>query len=100
MARVSYTPPPPRRSGRYYGRAGRRIMRHRRVAAGTHAKHIASVIIDGACRTAQVALLVGDTLMTQLQSLFNYMMRTGDAARFNTFIRRWLCVIPQRKEIM
>ncbi|MGT8855459.1 ISNCY family transposase, partial [Salmonella enterica subsp. enterica serovar Paratyphi A] len=30
--------------------------------------------------------------------LFNYMMHTGDAARFNTFIRQVAMRIPQHKE--
>lgn len=45
-----------------------------------------------------VALLVkGYANDTQLQSLFNYMMHTGDAARFNTFIRQVAMRIPQHK---
>ncbi|EDW2281158.1 Rpn family recombination-promoting nuclease/putative transposase [Salmonella enterica subsp. enterica] len=54
---------------------------------------------DEIMRHRRVALLVkGYANDTQLQSLFNYMMHTGDAARFNTFIRQVAMRIPQHKE--
>ncbi len=90
-------------SGRYYGRAGRReIMRHQRVALlELIQKRIRQRDLDGACPgNWSHCWLRGYANDTQLQSLFNYMMRTGDAARFNTFTSRCMRIPQHKGEIM
>ncbi|EDI1748128.1 Rpn family recombination-promoting nuclease/putative transposase [Salmonella enterica] len=75
------------------------IMRHRRVALlELIQKHIRQRDLMGLVEQLVALLIKGYANDTQLQSLFNYMMHTGDAARFNTFIRQVAMRIPQHKE--
>lgn len=75
------------------------IMRHRRVALlELIQKHIRQRDLMGLVEQLVALLVKGYANDTQLQSLFNYMMHTGDAARFNTFIRQVAMRIPQHKE--
>lgn len=74
-------------------------MRHRRVALlELIQKHIRQRDLMGLVEQLVALLVKGYANDTQLQSLFNYMMHTGDAARFNTFIRQVAMRIPQHKE--
>ncbi|HFW3351225.1 TPA: Rpn family recombination-promoting nuclease/putative transposase [Salmonella enterica subsp. enterica serovar Eastbourne] len=75
------------------------MQRHRRVALlKLIQKHIRQRDLMGLVEQLVALLVKGYANDTQLQSLFNYMMHTGDAARFNTFIRQVAMRIPQHKE--
>lgn len=75
------------------------IMQHRRVALlELVQKHIRQRDLMGLVEQLATLLLTGYANDGQLKTLFNYMLQSGDATRFNAFIREIAQRVPQHKE--
>lgn len=75
------------------------IVQHRRMALlELIQKHIRQRDLMGLVENIVSLLVTGSTNDSQLKTLFNYILRTGDAPRFNTFISAIAERSPQHKE--
>jgi predicted transposase/invertase (TIGR01784 family) len=75
------------------------IVQHRRMALlELIQKHIRQRDLMGLVEQIVSLLLTGLTNDTQIKTLFNYILRTGDAPRFSEFIRGVAERSPQHKE--
>ena len=75
------------------------IMAHRRMALlELMQKHIRQRDLMGLIEQLTTLLLTGCTNDTQLQAMFNYILRSGDESRFNEFMQEMAQRIPQHKE--
>lgn len=74
-------------------------MQHRRMALlELIQKHIRQRDLMGLVEQIVSLLLTGLTNDSQIKTLFNYILRTGDAPRFSEFIREVAERSPQYKE--
>ena len=75
------------------------IMAHRRMALlELMQKHIRQRDLMGLVEQLTTLLLTGCANDTQLQAMFNYILRSGDESRFNEFMQEMAQRIPQHKE--
>lgn len=75
------------------------IMAHRRMALlELMQKHIRQRDLMGLIEQLTTLLLTGCANDTQLQAMFNYILRSGDESRFNEFMQEMAQRIPQHKE--
>ncbi|MEC9525311.1 Rpn family recombination-promoting nuclease/putative transposase [Escherichia marmotae] len=75
------------------------IMQHRKMALlELIQKHIRQRDLLGLVEQIVSLLVTGNTNDRQLQALFNYVLQTGDAQRFRTFIGEIAERAPQEKE--
>ena len=75
------------------------IMQHRRVALlELIQKHIRTRDLMGLVEKLAVLLVKGHANDRQLKALFNYLMQSGDSARFSEFIHNVAERLPQHKE--
>ena len=75
------------------------IMAHRRIALlELMQKHIRQRDLMGLIEQLTTLLLTGCANDTQLQAMFNYILRSGDESRFNEFMQEMAQRIPQHKE--
>lgn len=61
-------------------------------------KHIRQRDLMGLIEQLTTLLLTGCVNDTQLQAMFNYILRSGDESRFNEFMQEMAQRIPQHKE--
>lgn len=61
-------------------------------------KHIRQRDLMGLIEQLTTLLLTGCANDTQLQAMFNYILRSGDESRFNEFMQEMAQRIPQHKE--
>ncbi len=75
------------------------IMAHRRMALlELMQKHIRQRDLMSLVEQLAALLLTGCANDTQLQVMFNYILRSGDESRFNEFMQEMAQRIPQHKE--
>lgn len=75
------------------------IMAHRRMALlELMQKHIRQRDLMGLIDQLAALLLTGCANDTQLQAMFNYILRAGDESRFNEFMQEMAQRIPHHKE--
>lgn len=75
------------------------IVQHRRIALlELMQKHIRQRDLMGLVEQLTAVLLTGCANDRQLQVMFNYILQSGDDARFNEFLREITRRIPQHKE--
>lgn len=75
------------------------ILTHRRMALlELMQKYIRQRDLMGLVEQLATLLLTGCANDTQLQAMFNYILQSGDASRFNEFMQEMAQRIPQHKE--
>ena len=75
------------------------ILTHRRMALlELMQKYIRQRDLMGLVEQLATLLLTGCANDTQLQAMFNYILQSGDASRFNEFMQEMAQRIPQNKE--
>lgn len=75
------------------------ILTHRRMALlELMQKYIRQRDLMGLVEQLAMLLLTGCANDTQLQAMFNYILQSGDASRFNEFMQEMAQRIPQHKE--
>lgn len=77
------------------------IMHHRRIALlELVQKHIRQRDLLGLVDRLALLLVTGCANDSQMEALFNYLLRSGDAVRFHEFLQAAVARLPEQKEKM